>query len=278
MLVMLLHVFVTRRSWLACCLQRVGGWEGGAAAAALSRSELLYMLYAAARLRVSPGDTLLAAALRRLHAELPAATPAELAGCLSVFCHWWKQQQQHTDSSSTGSTGGSSEAAASGGSTATAVPGGADRSVESPRDSSQQVLRGSFVGLVQLRDCLSAVVLCTAKFSDEGLLQLLLTCAGLPPPAAVASDQDQQEQREEEQSQLLADMQSSILVLMAALVGRLPAMGLVQLSRMSRALETRLSATSSGSGSSNSRGPAGHKTAWLEQLLQQVKAELASRA
>lgn len=266
---------LTARSWLACCLQRVGGWEGGAAAAALSRSELLYMLYAAARLRVSPGDTLLAAALRRLHAELPAATPAELAGCLSVFCYWWKHRQQHTDSSSMGSAGGSSEPADSSSSTVAADPGRADRSVESG-DSSRQVTRGSVIGLVQLRNCLSAVVSCTAKFSDEGLLQLLLTCAGLPSPAAVASDQDQQEQqrREEEQTQLLADMQSSILMLVAALVGRLPAMGLVQLSRMSRTLETRLSATSGGSGSST-RGP---KTAWLEQLLQQVKAELASRA
>jgi hypothetical protein len=238
------------RSWLASCLQRVGGWQGGAAAAALSRSELLYMLYAAARLRVSPGDTLLSASLTRLHRELPAATPAELAGCLSVFIYWWRQQQQQQQQQQrvAGDSSGSSRG----------------RGAAHARSGPVGVMV-----LLQLRDCLAAVEACSRQFSDEGLLQLLMTCV------KVDWAQQQQQQGVCADDQLLVDMHSSIRSLVEVLVDRLPGMSLVQLARVSRTLEN-----GPGSSSSSTRVAWGGSSRpnWYDHLLRQVKAALASRA
>lgn len=256
------HTTVLLRSWLSGCLRQVGAWQGGAAADALTRPELLYMLYAAARLRVSPGDSLLSAALRRLHRELPAATPAELAGCLSVFCYWWRQQSQQQQQQ-LGDSAGRSAAAADGSSRGVAgVQGGAGGPVP-PR----------VIGLLELRDCLSAVVACGSQFSDEGLLQLLVTCAKAGLGAGQQQDVDS------EQRLLLAGIQGSIVSLVGLLAGRLPRMSLVELARVSRTLEGVGGVGNSGGsvgvgGSANSGG----RPAWHSQLLLQVKGAMGSRA
>lgn len=255
------------RSWLASCLQRVGGWQGGAAAAALSRSELLYMLYAAARLRVSPGDTLLSASLRRLHRELPAATPAELVGCLSVFIYWWRQQQQQLQQPASMSSIDNSSSSSGGG------DGGSSKRGSS-RKCAVQAWSGpvGVMALSQLRDCLAAVESWSSQFSDEGLLQLLMTCAKVD-----WTQQQQQQQGHDTDDQLLADMYSSIMSLVGVLVGRLPGMSLVQLARVNRTLEGGPGSSSSSS-STGVAGGGSSRPEWYSQLLRQVKAAMASRA
>lgn len=185
----------------------MGAWQGGLDDAALSRPELLYMLYAAARLALSPGRALLAASLARLHAGLRDASPAELAGCLSVFCYWHKRQRAGAEA-------------------------------------------GNVVSESQLRDCLVATAACAAQFSDEGLLQLLVTCAGAGLP--------QQQLGEDECSR---DMAAAIDTLGEALTERFGGMSLTQLAHTNRELEAR-------SGSSGR----------CAALLRKAKVALAARA
>jgi hypothetical protein len=222
------------------------------------------MLYAAARLRVSPGDSLLSAALRRLHRELPAATPAELAGCLSVFCYWWRQQSQQLQQQQ------QQQGDHAGRSAATTGDGSSRGAVGVP-------VVPHVISLLELRDCLSAVVVCGSQFSDEGLLQLLVTCAkaGLGAGEQQQDGGDSEQQQQQQQQLLLGGIQGSIEALVGLLVGRLPHMSLVELARVSRTLEGVAGAGSSGGGGGSSGGG---RPAWHSQLLRRVKDAMGSRA
>jgi hypothetical protein len=262
-------LLATHRAWLAGCLAAVGAWQqgsGGAAgddaaagaaaqrasavatsaASALSRQELLYLLYAAARLHLAPGPALLAAALGRLQRELPLCGPAQLGGCLTVFCYWYKreQQQQQQQQQQQGAAG-----------TAPAGAPGMPGALLPPPSSRSG--GGAVANLQQVHDCLLAVCACAAQFSDEGLLQLLLTCAGAGLPPSPSPEQGGRSE------QGAASMQGCIDGLSALLVSRLRRMSLTQLSHVKRALQGR-SATAAGLG-------------WYGALLAQASAALAAR-
>lgn len=115
------------------------------------------------------------------------------------------------------------------------------------------------------------------------------TAAALGAQHTEGDDQQQQQQ----QGTLRADIDASILSLVEALAHRLPSMSLVQLSRLSRTLETRPRSSSassdssslvvgggdSGSGGGTSVGVAAAVLpGWQARLLQEVKAAMASQA
>lgn len=129
------------------------------------------------------------------------------------------------------------------------------------------------IGLLELRDCLSAVAACGSQFSDEGLLQLLVTCA----KAGLGAGQ-QQDGDSEQQLLLAAGIQGSIVSLVGLLVGRLPRMSLVELARVSRTLEGVGGVGSRGGSGFGGRANSGGRPAWHSQLLQQVKGAMGSRA
>jgi hypothetical protein len=150
------------------------------------------------------------------------------------------------------------------------------------------------VGLLQLHDCLSALVHCSSALSDEGLLQLLLTVAkaqlGSETPGEQQLELSRQQQQQQQQghdpvsdSRLLSDIHGSTLSLVSVLLGRLPGMSLVQLVRLSRALEGGPGTSSSSSGSSSGGGGPGSSSSssrpgWYVDLLRDVKAAMAARA
>jgi hypothetical protein len=258
------RLFGHHRAWLAGCLRSSSTQLQGVAA--MGRSELLYALYAAGKLRVWPQPQWLAAAMRRLAALLPDAAPAELVGSFVVFAGFGRQLQQQQQQEE-----------------------GAEHVELQPQQRKQQqqqsggalVAPGEAAGW--LCSCLAAVVGCVGEFSDEGLLQLLLACVdaelglqqqqhGQQHEQAQMKDQDdskQPEVPEAHQQQQQQDVEGYVDLLVASLVLRLPAMSLLQLSRVSKALEGKAMPSSS----SSRRRPA-----WFTGLLQQCKAAMAARA
>jgi hypothetical protein len=286
------------RTWLAACLRSSSSSTQVQGVAAMGRAELLYALYAAGKLRVRPQPQWLAAAMRRLAALLPGAAPAELVGSFVVFAGFGRQlqQQQQEDASQHMELQPKQQQQQQ--------EDGPPQVVEpeqlQPRQRKRQQ-QGSDV-LVDpgeaagwLCSCLAAVVGCVGEFSDEGLLQLLLACvdAGLGMQQQQQDETQQQlqdlqdithplvQEFQQQQQQQQQDVQCYVELLVASLVSRLPRMSLLQLSRISKALEGKAMPSSSSSsssatadGSSSSR----KRPEWFTGLLQQCKAAMAARA
>jgi hypothetical protein len=138
-----------------------------------------------------------------------------------------------------------------------------------------------------LGSCLAAVVGCVGEFSDEGLLQLLLACldAGLgqlqqqqqqDDSHAASQDSEPQQQQQQQQQRELAGY---VELLVASLVSRLPGMSLLQLSRVSKALEAKaMPGGSSSGGGGGGEASSSRRPEWFTGLLQQCKAAMAARA
>jgi hypothetical protein len=152
-----------------------------------------------------------------------------------------------------------------------------------------------------LQDCLAAAVGCVAEFSDEGLLQLLLTSADVGMEAVAVSGAssdaviDGSSDSSDGSSRALEEVppgggaavggagvvgqgtEGCVRVLADTLAGRMMGMSLLQLSRVVKVLEAHSMSGSSIKSSAHIRKQS-QRPGWYLQLVQQGKAAMAAKA
>lgn len=221
------------RAWLAQWLQQ----QQPADVAVLSRSELLYTLYAAGKLGVRLSRKWVAVALRQLHDRLDGAEPAELVAVLVVFCHF--KRQQYTEA---------------------VVPAVWIRDCLAAAVDCLQMF--SYEGLLQL------LLACKdmqhsqqdEQQGDEG--KGTQTESSPANTGKMADQQDEVVGSQQQQQQAELQIQQSIGAIADAFLVRVSQMNVVQLARVCKALEAP-------AGSS--------RPEWYQQLVQQCKAALAEQ-